>query len=602
MQAKRPAGSSGRGDKEGKAKKYPNLASLNKFHKGHRGKIALLMVLTALSGGLFLAYPFASSRIIINLTSGNFGEMLNFAAVLLGLIALNAVADYAAGYLSSVISKALFFDMRKTLVDKTISLSLSAVYEKGSGFFLERMNEDSREASNAFLSISKLVIKLAVNLTFIAYIAAVNAYLALVFLAGLTVIVFLEYFRVSRMLANMKKSKRAMEKIKSAESELLKGIKEIKGLGGREAIVAKHSGASDALLNIRKAREKIERNLSHGITLIKAAIDFAILLFVAFVLVPQGEYELAGILAVWNYKGNIYELVSSLAGIKDLFVNGELAAKRLNDILSAPENEVDRFGELQLPSAAAAVEFRDAVFGYLPGQPILKGVSFEARAPAAVGFVGRSGSGKSTIFSLLTNFYRPQGGRALINGIDVTELSEGALRGAVTPVLQDPYIFNDTVLNNIRFAKPSASDGEVFAAARKACIHDEILEMKDGYGTVIGENGATVSGGQKQRLEIARALLKDTPILLFDEATSALDKANLNKINDLLIELGKEKLVFVIAHRLAVMRRCDRVVVLDDGKIIASGTHGELMQSSAYYQELFKKSGETPTETRREER
>jgi ABC-type multidrug transport system fused ATPase/permease subunit len=167
------------------------------------------------------------------------------------------------------------------------------------------------------------------------------------------------------------------------------------------------------------------------------------------------------------------------------------------------------------------------------------------------------------------------------------------LRAAVTPILQDPYIFNDTVINNIRFAKPSATDAEIFAAAQKACIHDEILEMKDGYETLIGENGATISGGQKQRLEIARALLKDTPILLFDEATSALDKVNLGRINDLIISLGKTKIVFVIAHRLAVMRKCDRVAVLDEGKIIAEGSHGELIQTSDYYKGLFLKSGET---------
>lgn len=580
-------------------KKYSHLSSLNKFHKEQKGKIAALIIFTALSGGIFLVFPFFSSQIIINLTSGNFSEMLKFAAFLLGLIVLNAVADYIAGYLSSVISKALFFDIRKQLVNKTISLNLSTVYEKGSGFFLERMNEDSREASNVFLSIIKLVIKLIINLGFIAYLAMFNLYLALVFLVGLAAVTFLEYFRVNRRLSNMKKSKHAMEKIKSTETEVLKGIKEIKGLGSREAILIKHSDASDNLLNIRKTREKIERNLSHAITLVKATIDFVILLFVAFVLIPKSQYELAGILVVWNYKNNIYDLVSSLAGVKDLFVNGELSAKRLNDILDASETEVDGFGNSELSSAVEKVEFQDTIFGYLPKQPILKGVSFAANAPGTIGFVGKSGSGKSTIFSLLTNFYKPQSGRVLINGIEVAALSENALRAAVTPVLQDPYIFNDTIKNNIRFAKIDATDEEIFAAAQQACIHNEILEMKDGYDTIIGENGATISGGQKQRLEVARTLLKDTPIILFDEATSALDKNTLNKINDLIIELGKTKLVFVIAHRLAIMRKMDRVVVLDEGKIIASGTHEELMLSSEYYQKLFKKSSETPTETGR---
>jgi ABC-type multidrug transport system fused ATPase/permease subunit len=248
------------------------------------------------------------------------------------------------------------------------------------------------------------------------------------------------------------------------------------------------------------------------------------------------------------------------------------------------------FGNKALDNEIKSIEFSDVTFEYTPEKKILRDIDFTLDTNGVVGFVGKSGSGKSTIFSLLTGFYKPTGGKILINGENLYELSEPAVRAAITPVLQDSFMFNDTIMNNVRFARPTATDEEVKSACARACIHDEILEMRNGYDTIIGENGATISGGQKQRLDIARAVLKNTKVILFDEATSALDKNNLNKINDLMIDLGRDHIVLVIAHRLGVMRKCDKVVVLDEGVIIASGHHDKLMETSTYYQDLFKKS------------
>jgi ABC-type multidrug transport system fused ATPase/permease subunit len=218
----------------------------------------------------------------------------------------------------------------------------------------------------------------------------------------------------------------------------------------------------------------------------------------------------------------------------------------------------------------------------------LSNLSFKAEDNGLIGFVGQSGSGKSTIFSLLTNFYQKQSGEILINGVPFERLNEETVRGKITPVLQDPYIFNDTILNNVKLANPLATDEDVIAACRMAELHEEIMNMPNGYTTMIGENGSNLSGGQKQRVEIARALLKNSDVLLLDEATSALDKANLDKINNLLHKIKKDKIILVIAHRLGAMRQCDKVFLLEDGRFAGSGTHDELSQNNEYYQSLFK--------------
>jgi ABC-type multidrug transport system fused ATPase/permease subunit len=194
---------------------------------------------------------------------------------------------------------------------------------------------------------------------------------------------------------------------------------------------------------------------------------------------------------------------------------------------------------------------------------------------------------------MLSSFYKPNSGVILINDENISLLSESYLKSNISPVLQDPYLFNDTFANNILFASLDKSLDEVIDATKKARIYDEIMENTEGFNTIVGENGSTISGGQKQRIEIARVLLKDSKVMLFDEATSALDKTNLNYINDLLIELGKEKIILIIAHRLAIMRRCNKVFVLDEGNIIDSGSHNDLLRSCDYYAKLFNKSSQT---------
>jgi ABC-type multidrug transport system fused ATPase/permease subunit len=571
------------------AVKYPHLKSLRIFYKEHRAKIFLFVLFTIISGVIVLLFPFVLSKIIINLTGGNYDEMVTLAIILFALVAAAAGTGMVAEYYYTVTTNDLFKNIRRRTAYRTMSMNLSAVYEKGSGFFLERLNEDSREASTVHLNIWKAVVGLVINLGFIAYITVLNLLLGLLFAAGLALLLFLEYLKVSHLLENMKRSKRANEKVKANEVEILKGIKEIKGLNAKGPAIEKHTSVSSFYTNIKYEREIYQKKMQNLIDTVKGGIDLSILLFAGLYLLPHMMVELAAVLVIYTYKGNIYGLIATLARIKDTYVNGELAAKRINDIVQAPVNETDCFGDISLSGKIDSIEFANVSFGYTKDKKILNDVNFKIEGNGITGFVGKSGSGKSTIFSLLARFYNPTGGNILINGTDISKLLEDDVRSNITPVLQDPYIFNDTVMNNLLFARAGATADDVTEACKKARIHDEIMQMENGYDTIIGESGATISGGQKQRLEIARILLKDSSVMLFDEATSALDRTNLEKINDLLVELSKTKMVLVIAHRLNIMRRCDRVVVLNEGNIIAAAPHEELMNTCEFYNELFRR-------------
>ena len=579
--------------------KYPNLKTLRIFYKEHRVKIFLFILFTIISGVLVLAAPFVISRLLIELTGGDpYDEMIRLSVILFGLVAAAAGTAMIADYYYTVATNDIFIKIRKRTAYSTMSMNLSTVYDKGSGFFLERLNEDSREACTVHLNIWKAVIGLIINLTFVSYITVLNVLLGLLFAAGLVLLLFLEYLRVSHLLENMKRSKRANEKIKTNEVEILKGIKEIKGLNAKDPVIEKHTSISSFYTNIKYEREIYQKKMQNLIDTVKGGIDLSILLFAGLYLLPHMMIELAAVLVIYMYKGQIYGFIAGLARIKDTYVNGELAAKRINDIVMAPKRETDTFGDISLSGKIDTIEFSDVSFQYVKDKKILNNVNFRIEGNGITGFVGASGSGKSTIFSLLAKFYDPSNGSITVNGTEISKLREEDVRGNITPVLQDPYIFNDTIMNNLLFACPNANIEDIKNACRKARIHDEIEAMENGYDTVIGESGATISGGQKQRLEIARILLKDSDVMLFDEATSALDRTNLEHINNLLIELSKTKMILVIAHRLNIMRRCDRVVVLKDGNVVAMAPHEELMTSCEYYQELFRRG--TAAETKQE--
>lgn len=577
-------------------KKYPNLKSLKSFYKGYGVRNTLFIALTVAGGAVTLVYPFATSEILINLTGNKLSPMMNFAALLFGLVVVNAVFVLFANSLYLKISNDVRFNIRQDAAARIMAMRLAAVYEKGSGFFLERLSEDTLEVSLVRLDVWRAQINILLNLSFVGYITILNPLLGAIFAAGLAILVCLEYFRVTRAARYMKAIKRSREEIKSAETEILKGLKEIKGQGANTAIANKHAVKNEKMTETRRKRNLFEYRINGGISFVKALTDLAILLFAGLYLLPNQMGQLAAVLVVYNYKGNIYGLISSLANIRDFHVTGELSAKRLNEILKASEYEYDKFGAQELGQPINKLEFKNVKFNYKPDVPVLKKITFKIDQPGLYGFVGKSGSGKSTIFSLLTNFFPVSSGQILINGTSLSDLSENAIRSAITPVLQDPYIFNDTIMNNVKFASNNATDADVVDACTAAHMHNEIVAFEDGYQTMIGESGSNLSGGQKQRLEIARVMMKKSSVLMFDEATSALDRDNLTRINKLMQDLGKTKIVMVIAHRLGIMRQCDRVFVLDQGNIIASGTHEELIASCEYYQELFRRQASAPAE------
>jgi subfamily B ATP-binding cassette protein MsbA len=283
----------------------------------------------------------------------------------------------------------------------------------------------------------------------------------------------------------------------------------------------------------------------------------------------------------------LYQPVKRLAGIYGLFQQALGASEKVFDLLEQHDEVRDRPGASALPSFHDRIEFDRVVFAYRDGPPLLRGVSLTVRAGEVVAMVGTSGAGKTTLVNLLPRFYDVSEGAVRVDARDVREVRLASLRAQIGIVTQETMLFNDTVANNIRYGKPGATQEEVEEAARAALAHDFIREMPQGYETAIGERGVRLSGGQRQRLAIARALLKNAPILILDEATSELDTESELLVQRALANLMQGRTVFVIAHRLATIRRVDKIVVLEDGAIRETGRHEELLSRGGLYQRLY---------------
>jgi ATP-binding cassette, subfamily B, bacterial len=309
-------------------------------------------------------------------------------------------------------------------------------------------------------------------------------------------------------------------------------------------------------------------------------------------LVMQGEITVGTLVAFLGYIGGLFGPVQSLTTLYQTIQKASVSLETIFDLLDADDSVQDVPEAADAPPLTGAVRFEGVTFGYQPERPVLDGFTLDVRPGETIALVGPSGSGKTTITQLLQRFYHPQGGRILVDGLDVQRMTQTSLRRQIGTVFQDPHLFNDTVRENIAYGSPDASEEDVVAAAKAANAHDFIMALPEGYDTVVRERGSRLSGGQRQRIAIARALLKRPPILVLDEATSALDAESERLIQDGLEVLLKGRTAFVIAHRLSTVVDADRIVVVRDGRVAEVGSHAELLAAGGYYASLVRTQSE----------
>jgi len=324
------------------------------------------------------------------------------------------------------------------------------------------------------------------------------------------------------------------------------------------------------------------------------AVGTALVMWAAAMRVLDGRLTVGTTLVFLSYLATLQWQLSAFAAMYTAVQSAGASIDRVMDVLTADEGVPEKRDAAPLPRVRGQVTIEDVVFGYRPDQPVLRGVSITAEAGEAVAIVGATGAGKSTLVGLIPRFFDPAAGRILIDGRDVRDVSLNSLRDQIAIVLQEPFLFPVSIAENIGLGRPGAARSDIEAAARDANAHDFIAALPDGYDTILGERGGTLSGGERQRIAIARALLKDAPILILDEPTSALDAETEHAIVEALQRLMHGRTTFIVAHRLSTIRNAAKIVVLEDGRVVEQGAHGILVGRGGRYSQMHDRQFREP--------
>jgi len=555
----------------------------------YRGLLLVGAFSTLCLTGLNLAAPRLLARMtgIVQRGVQDMREIYVLAAVLLALFLLRVLFRFLSSYLPHKAAWNLVRDLRMTVYNRIQSFSLAFFHKRQTGDLMSRVVNDTATFEQLYAHVIPETITNAVTLVGVIIILfSINPTLALFTCIPVPFILASAWIMMKKVRPRFRQMQKTMAELNSQLQDNISGVREIQAFGQHE----RESGRVD-----NKTREFTSAMLSalklsaifHPSVEFLTALGTVIVVgfggFLAFQLKLNAEEVVAFLL----YLALFYAPITGLAQLLENAQHSFAGAERVIEILDTASEVTDKPGAAELPPSQGCVKFENVSFRYLEETPVLENVSFEVKPGQTLALVGPTGVGKTTIIQLAARFYDPQIGRITIDGYDLKDLTQNSLRNQMSMVLQDTFLFNGTIADNIGYAKPSASRKEIEEAAKTAGVFDDIIEMPDRFDTEIGERGIRLSGGQKQRLSIARAVLRDAPLLILDEATASVDMQTEARIQSAIAKMQGKRTIIAIAHRLSTIRSADIILVLKEGKIIQQGTHEELVQKDGVYRDLY---------------
>ena len=565
---------------------FANLKFTWKYAKEFKFKIILFVFCSFLQVVISVLLPIVSAKIIVSLTNNELMQVFGMAISLFLLEGISNIIRYLCRYYSQVVYRETFTKIQYDLGKSILKLTDSCLDQHSSGVFIQRLSSDASKIADI---INLLNFELSDVLTNIGIFGAVliidvRIFFCLLLMVGIVAIV--ERKKIKEHNRRDKSFREEQEKVSGFIGELVRGVRDIKMLYAQNSFLKELKGKFVDLNKKRYEMGRVYRNYSF---LSEFLMDLSDLFMISLLLymISSKNITIPTALIIHNYMGKIFYVVHSYSylveGIKDF----NLSSSRIYEILEGKEFPKEKFGQKSLSYILGNISFSDVSFGYQEDRMILKNLSFHIKEHSTVAIVGKSGAGKTTIFHLLCNMYQPNSGVISLDGNDISELNQKSIRSHITVISQNPYIFNVSIRDNLRFVTDYLSEEEMREACRLACLDDFIQALPDKYDTIVGEGGVHLSGGQRQRLAIARALVQKSEIILFDEATSALDNITQSRIQEAIHHLQKDHTIIIIAHRLSTIIDCDQILFLSDGKILDQGSHTDLLKRCIPYQELY---------------
>lgn len=564
---------------------FKNLKFVWRYAKEEKRYLVVATIVNILCSLFQVVLPIVSAKIIISLTESNFTSIIMLAIAMVFINFFINLFYYVFRRCAIRVYQITLSNMEIDLGKNILKIENSCLDKNGSGVFIQRLTNDTSKLANVFNSMLDLVCDLFKYIGILVAIFIVNKIVFIYVIFMLICLYILEKIRTDRRKEDDEVYRKSHEKVSGFIGELVRGARDIKMLNSEDDFVSELESrirnTNEIMFNMQK------RSYNYRLFIWNSHEVFSFILIILLVILMEKRVIIPAIaLVLYNYVNNVHGTIYILGNLLEQAKDFNLSSERIIAILKDDEFKKERFGNMHLDRINGDFEFKNVSFKY-DKTKVLNKLSFKVNANETVAFVGKSGAGKSTIFSLLCKMYDVDSGIISIDGVDINELDKESIRGNITIISQNPYIFNMSIRDNLRLVKKDLTDSDMIEACKLACLDDFINDLPDKYDTVIGEGGVNLSGGQKQRLAIARALVQKTEIILFDEATSALDNDTQAKIQKAIDNMKREYTILIIAHRLSTIINSDRIIFIDKGRVICEGSHKYLLKNCLEYKELY---------------
>lgn len=596
-------------------KENKNKIGIGKYLKTYMPQIVLYAIVNIIASLVTIVITLMFANAIEKVTTKAYLEAIYVFLIIIGLVSVRRVAWWSSGFLYNKYSTKIMTELSSDLAKQAFKLNSETYSNNETGRFVQRIVNDPERLINNLADLISTVTELITAIVIIIYISTLSIFIGLTLIGLISICLLMEVFRIKLYRKNHRKTRKAHDKINSITTEIVRSEKDIKAIGLEDKLSEVSKKYYEDCTTTSYKESMVDMNCwsfrNHFIEVVSIGM-----LILGVVLLNKALLAFSAFMIVYSNNNELYWLVWQLGNLSSKLTEIKISSDRMFSLFAGKEFVCEKFGDVNLENVKGEIEFRNVSYAYneyeklnddeenkdtkpkkkkkkdhtpkiISTNQVFNDLSFKIVPNSTVAFVGKSGSGKSTILNLMSKMYEVNSGEVLIDGVNINDLTKQSLRGAISLVNQFPYIFDMSIKENLLLAKKDATDEEINQAIADAAFDDFVATLKNGINTNVGESGIKLSGGQKQRLAIARALLRNSAILIFDESTSSLDNFAQESIKRSIDNLKGKSTIVIVAHRLSTIKNADKIYFLDEGKIVDSGTFDELFGRNEKFKNMF---------------